>query len=123
MATTPLTNEQIDDWRHSLSDTTENFILSATRLETLWQKAEGNEALMMAYCLRDMVLFYARKPTAEGQDERVWNDRLYEHYKALLDDAVKAAGLNLPALKAGKLILGQNYPLDDSPDSAYEWDV
>lgn len=122
MAATPLTNDDISHWRHTLNDASENYILSAARLEQLWQRADGVEAVMFYYCLRDMVMFYARKPTAEGQDERVWNDRLYEHYRALMDDAAKAAGVNVPALKMGKIRLGQNYPQDDALASEYEWD-
>lgn len=127
MATiTPLTDEQIDDIRYDINDRAETFKIDARRLERNWQRAEGVWNVFYAWCLRDMTAYYADRVTAEGQDEREYNDSLYKHYKALYDAAAAAAGLDVLQVlhPVTTFNLNQNYPPDDTTDERlYDWEV
>jgi hypothetical protein len=125
MAVTPLTDDQIYTLRFELADNNETAILSATIIEKLWQRAAGDWNTLYALSLRAITAFYARKVTAEGQDQREYNDSLYKHYKALYDDAAIVAALNIPTVGLSRLSLNQNYPVDSDAvtDLDYEWEV
>ena len=75
--------------------------------------------------MRSIIVASGGKVTAEGQDQRQYNDSLYKHYKALYDDAAIVANLNIPTVGLSSLSLNQNYPVDsdDVTDLDYEWEL
>ncbi len=119
---TPLTDEQIYDLRGDTGDESEPFIVSAFRLERLWQRALGDYDTTVAFALRDIKAFYAKKVTATGEDQRKYNNELFEHYSTLSAEWEHRAGLDVGRIGVTSATIGQNYPQDDAEASEYEWD-
>lgn len=124
MAATPLTDEQVYHLRAVIGDEGETYLVSQPKLEYWWQQANGDMDTCIVYLLRLLVGYYAKKVTAEGQDQRRWNNELWKNYKAMLADAEARTGMNVPMIRVGTLTLNQNYPQDDNDsETALEWEL
>lgn len=122
MAVAQLTDIQTADIRSDIGDVGEGAILSQRELEAAWQRSEGDYDKTIAYTLKKIVMYYARKVTASGQDERKWNNELYRNYKAMYDTAAAKCGLDMGTITVSKLTLNQNYPQDDDASAeSLDW--
>lgn len=124
MAATPLTDEQIYHMRAAVGDEGEVALISQPKIEFWWQQAVGDWDTCVVYLLRLLTAYYAKKVTAEGQDQRRYNNELWKHYKEMLTDAEARTGMNIPTVRISTLALNQNYPQDDDVSAtALEWEL
>lgn len=109
---TPPTNEDLDFIRGQIGDKGETFVIPQPELSRMWTRAEGDEEVVIVYALRRLKAHYAKAVTAEGKDQRVYNNSLFDHYSTLLAEAEKSAGMSGASLTATKLSLNLNLTED-----------
>lgn len=124
--TTPPTNEDLDFIRGQVGDKGETFVISQPELVRMWNKAADNfdsdliEDATIVYALRRLKAHYAKAVTAEGQDQRVYNNQLFQHYSTMLDEYEARAGMSGARLSVTTLTLNLNLTSEDIEDR--EWD-
>jgi hypothetical protein len=109
---TPPTSNDIDFIRGQVGDKGETFIISQPELVRMWNKAEGDEDVTIVYALRRLKAHYAKAVTSEGQDQRVYNSQLFQHYSTMLADAERSAGMSGASLSTATLKLNLNLTED-----------
>lgn len=117
---TPASDEDLDFLRGQIGDKGETFVISQPELARMWTRADGDEDVAMVYGLRRMRAHYAKAVTAEGQDQRVYNNSLYQHYDGLVKEAERSAGMSGSLLSTTSLKLNLNLTSQDIEDR--EWD-
>lgn len=120
---TNLTNSLIEQVRGEIGDVGPDFLIPRDQLQRMYERAEGEYEPLLVYALRWMVGYYARAVTSKGQDERTYNNKLWEHYKEMLTSAENQAGMSGGKIMVGSVSLNQNWTCDDltSPLSDAEW--
>lgn len=123
---TALDNPTIEAVRGEIGDTGADFLIPRDVLQRMYDRAvsaftaaDDRLAALKVYALRWMVGYYARAVTAKDQDERLYNNKLWEHYKAMLDTAEIQAGMSGGKIQVGAVALGQDFTTADFESTSF----
>ena len=111
-----LTDNQVRFIRDMIGDTDADFIVSADTLDRMHTQADGDLDTTIVYALRKIRAFYAKAVSAEGQDQRDYNDALFRNYSDLLAQAERRAGMGGSRLIASSIQLNLNLTDADFED-------